>query len=232
MIHKVRKYLNLDLDHPFSINNEWEFGQKLEVIYNNVPYIYCFLRSEDYQNEFVRQEFFLDENQYHKTHYLKNKDKQEKHLLHDYVNKYKKERGCAKCGYNEHACALDMDHIDPSQKKFRVSRLCSMYKNNGLQRDIIWALAMEEIAKCQVLCKNCHSVKTKNNKCGIKKQITSYINIDDYLIQNNKSTAIQMSIDFEKILEIRKQKKKSAQNKNLVLKFEKQNIESGQLLLL
>lgn len=232
MIHKVRKYLKLDLDHPFSINSEWEYGQKLEVIYNNVPYVYCFTRLEDGQNQFIRQEFLMIENENFKNNYLKNKDKEEKHLLYNYVNKHKKERGCAQCGYNEHVCALDMDHIDPNQKRFRISKLCCMYKTNGLQRDMIWALAMEEIAKCQVLCKNCHSIKTKNNKCGNKKQKTSYANLDDYLIQNNKSTAIQMSIDFEKILEMRRQKRKSAKNKTPVLKFEKQNVESDQLLLL
>ena len=55
---------------------------------------------------------------------------------------------CAKCGSGE---ALEVDHVDPSTK------LC----NPGA----IWSRRAEfrelELAKCQVLCKRCHKVKTK-----------------------------------------------------------------------
>ena len=68
-----------------------------------------------------------------------------------FVNSYKTEIGCQHCGYNEHPVALEFDHIDPSTKKFSIgSQLMSMS----------WKSIHEEIAKCQVLCANCHQIHT------------------------------------------------------------------------
>lgn len=68
-----------------------------------------------------------------------------------WLNTYKKLRGCDSCGYNEHAVALDFDHIEPIQKKFNIShRLC-----NATLKSLF-----REIRKCRLLCANCHRVKT------------------------------------------------------------------------
>ena len=72
----------------------------------------------------------------------------------EYMQAYKLEHGCAICGYNEHACALHFDHIDPSEKEFDISR----------GRDVSWKRFLAEIAKCRVLCANCHAVETMKNK--------------------------------------------------------------------
>jgi hypothetical protein len=69
-----------------------------------------------------------------------------KHLL----NVYKMKKGCAICGYNRHGCALDFDHVDASNKVAAVSRLTL----GSIKKLFL------EIRKCQVLCKNCHSVKS------------------------------------------------------------------------
>ena len=68
----------------------------------------------------------------------------------DFTDEYKLESGCEICGYNEHACALQFDHRDPSEKLFDVSR----------GRDYPWKVFLAEIAKCRVLCANCHAVYT------------------------------------------------------------------------
>jgi len=59
-------------------------------------------------------------------------------------------RGCELCGYNEHSVALDFDHISGD-------------KVEGLARlalDWSWARLLEEVAKCRVLCANCHRIVT------------------------------------------------------------------------
>lgn len=61
----------------------------------------------------------------------------------------KLERGCIDCGYREHHEALQFDHVR-GQKKFNLSRA----------RDYSWPVVMEELAKCEVRCANCHAVKT------------------------------------------------------------------------
>jgi ribosomal protein S27AE len=54
---------------------------------------------------------------------------------------------CNKCGSAEE---LEIDHVDRKQKSFEISK--------------IWALAREkflaELAKCQLLCKSCHRIKS------------------------------------------------------------------------
>ena len=68
----------------------------------------------------------------------------------DFIRDYKLESGCEICGYDEHSCALQFDHIDPSTKLFNVAR----------GRDYPWKVFLAEIAKCRVLCANCHAVHT------------------------------------------------------------------------
>lgn len=62
----------------------------------------------------------------------------------------KVERGCVDCGYNAHPAALDFDHLPGTEKLYRV---CTMA---GMSRKLIDA----EIAKCEVVCANCHRIRT------------------------------------------------------------------------
>lgn len=76
------------------------------------------------------------------AHYWRNRE---------WIDAYKMERGCAECGFKKWPEALDFDHIDRSTKKFNISQTLRLYKNS----------LMAEIAKCQILCANCHRHKTK-----------------------------------------------------------------------
>jgi len=70
----------------------------------------------------------------------------------NYIQYMKLETGCTHCGYNEHPAALDFDHLDPTTKNYTLARMA----NRGFSLKKI----DEEIAKCQVLCANCHRIKT------------------------------------------------------------------------
>lgn len=54
---------------------------------------------------------------------------------------------CVQCG---RTTDLEIDHIDPQQKSFTVSKMWSISKERFLQ----------ELSKCQLLCKECHNFKT------------------------------------------------------------------------
>lgn len=62
-------------------------------------------------------------------------------------NKYKTGLGCSRCGYNRCGAALDFHHLDPSKKERRIQARDWKFNSPSLQA---------EIAKCILLCKNCH----------------------------------------------------------------------------
>jgi hypothetical protein len=67
-----------------------------------------------------------------------------------WVAAYKLEHGCADCGYNKHPAALDFDHL-PGVVKVRDVK-------SGLQFG--WEGLLAEVAKCEVVCANCHRIRT------------------------------------------------------------------------
>jgi len=66
-----------------------------------------------------------------------------------FLANYKLGKGCADCGYNSHHSALEFDHIE-GEKDFNVCFAKSV------------AQAKKEIEKCEVVCSNCHRVRTYN----------------------------------------------------------------------
>jgi hypothetical protein len=66
------------------------------------------------------------------------------------IDKIKLEKGCADCGYNKRPEALDFDHLPGTKKQCDIAVMTS-YGERRL---------MEEIAKCEVVCANCHRIRT------------------------------------------------------------------------
>ena len=64
------------------------------------------------------------------------------------VRAYKKEVGCASCGYKDNPDILHFHHKDPSTKINNISRMLG--KNHSMEK------IKEEIAKCDLLCISCH----------------------------------------------------------------------------
>lgn len=67
-----------------------------------------------------------------------------------WMREYKLAHGCANCGYNAHAEALDFHHKDSDTKLFDV----------GTSKTRRVKSLLAEMEKCEVLCANCHRVKT------------------------------------------------------------------------
>lgn len=56
---------------------------------------------------------------------------------------------CEICGYRKNTAALSFHHLIPADKSFAIDlRRCS----NGS-----WQKLLQEVAKCQLLCMNCHT---------------------------------------------------------------------------
>ena len=65
----------------------------------------------------------------------------------EFLRAFKVEHGCADCGYKEHHAALDFDHV-----------------KDGKSINVCFAKSVEqaksEIALCEVVCANCHRIRT------------------------------------------------------------------------
>lgn len=78
---------------------------------------------------------------------LRRQDRARAHRVLKWVRNFKMAAGCADCGYNEHHAALEFDHVR-GEKRINVCNAKSI------------AQAQAEIAKCEVVCSNCHRIRT------------------------------------------------------------------------
>ncbi len=94
----------------------------------------------------IRQRDYDDKKQYRRD-YMQERLR----IYREWIQDYKVTHGCVDCGYNAHPHALEFDHIpERGKKKFLIS--------HGAGRKIEKVLA--EIAKCDLVCANCHRVRT------------------------------------------------------------------------
>jgi len=64
--------------------------------------------------------------------------------------------GCMDCGFNAHAEALQFDHV--SGPNLLAGR---GFRQNA---DRSWKFLESEMAKCEVVCANCHAIRTANRR--------------------------------------------------------------------
>ena len=89
------------------------------------------------------------------TYYLKNKVKRRaqytayRRKILEWYREMKKSLKCEKCGFS-HPAALSFHHKDKTLKTMEVSLLVT--------RSCSRKRIEEEIAKCEILCHNCHAI--------------------------------------------------------------------------
>ena len=64
------------------------------------------------------------------------------------LDRFKTFKGCLICGYRQHPAALVFHHVYPEQKTNSVGAFLRQS----------WQAVRRELAKCVVLCSNCHAV--------------------------------------------------------------------------
>ena len=106
----------------------------------------------------ARQPRTGERGEYLKAWYVKNREKElarsraNRAARRAQVDAIKIERGCADCGYNEHAVALDFDHV----RGDKVAHVGTLVTRGHTMQTIL-----AEIEKCDVVCANCHRVRTE-----------------------------------------------------------------------
>lgn len=83
-------------------------------------------------------------------------DHYDKQQLKKRLADIKEASGCVDCGINNHII-LDFDHI--RDKKYNISRMI----HDGFS----WKAIKKEIEKCEVVCANCHRLRTYNRFMGL-----------------------------------------------------------------
>ena len=99
--------------------------------------------------------------QNNKEAYLERARAQRKEL--DLWHRQLKSEPCTDCGGKFHWCAMDFDHLGDEDKVLNVNIMVS----RGFARDRILA----EIAKCELVCANCHRVRTWNRLMAVQRDM-------------------------------------------------------------
>ncbi len=65
---------------------------------------------------------------------------------------------CTDCGIKFHPVAMEWDHLPQYVK---IANLSQMLRTSSRKK------ILNEIAKCELVCKNCHAVRTWQRQCRI-----------------------------------------------------------------
>lgn len=90
-------------------------------------------------------------------HYRANKlaylerNKRYRKEIGNYLNRIKEEQPCADCKTNYPYYVMDFDHVDGAAKEGLVSYFCKTGRIGAMKREIL---------KCEVVCANCHRLRT------------------------------------------------------------------------
>jgi hypothetical protein len=82
---------------------------------------------------------------------LYNAQKRHRIKIRSKLFSYLSTKACIECGENN-PIVLEFDHIDADIKFKSISKMLSGHYS--------WQSVEEEIKKCQILCANCHRIKT------------------------------------------------------------------------
>jgi uncharacterized protein YktB (UPF0637 family) len=86
----------------------------------------------------------------------KEMEHKKKKEFRDKLANIKENAGCADCGI-KNQIILDFDHL--KDKKYNISQM--------IRDGFSWKAIMKEVEKCEVVCANCHRIRTHKRRLGI-----------------------------------------------------------------
>jgi hypothetical protein len=131
---------------------------------------------------------------------------------------------CEKCGYDKNLSALDFHHKEPGEKE---SQLDMRTLSNSSMKWII-----EEFAKCEVLCANCHreehnpELKIKTVRVTVKKIEDSVVSISDVGKPKCCDCGVEINYTYKRCRECGDKAKRKVERPNLII-LEKEKNEHG-----
>lgn len=108
---------------------------------------YCSSCNKEYLREHYRDN----------KEYYKDKNARRKESLRRRVEAAK-QVPCADCGNSYPPVCMDFDHVSDDKEE----SIANMIKNRAS-----WTRIKEEMEKCEVVCANCHRIRTKDRYSGV-----------------------------------------------------------------
>lgn len=106
-------------------------------------------KCEDKKKEYRKEHYKNNKKQYRRwAKSAKNRGRIKKRK---FIARYSRLKGCMDCGVKDHR-VLHFDHRPDENKKRNISRMVG--ENYGMET------LKEEIRKCDVVCANCHLIRT------------------------------------------------------------------------
>lgn len=101
-------------------------------------------RCKECRNAYCRQHYASN-----KSYYL-TKNQRRRAELRDWIIEHKSKLRCNRCEFDDWR-ALHFHHSDPSKKEYTIATMAN--RGGSIKR------IEQEIAKCEVLCANCHTIE-------------------------------------------------------------------------
>lgn len=88
---------------------------------------------------------------------VKQREAERNNIRRQKIAAIKIEHGCIDCGYAQHPDALEFDHVR-GEKLFNI----------GAHGHMSWEKVEAEMAKCEIVCANCHRIRTSTRRIELK----------------------------------------------------------------
>lgn len=130
-----------------------DYTKRCSLCKQDLPYSAFALKDNKPRDTFCREckkayqrKHYADNNQYYKDRATVDKES-----IREYIRGIKATMPCADCGRKFHYCVMDFDHREGETKLFEIAHA---YRTKGrIQIE-------QEMAKCDVVCANCHRIRT------------------------------------------------------------------------
>lgn len=110
---------------------------------------------KDKEKQREAQRLWAEKNRIKNKHIIRINAQERKRALTKYIREYKESIGCTDCKIEYPFFVLQFDHVR-GEKKDNVATMV----NNRISLKVI----KEEIDKCEVVCANCHALRTWSRK--------------------------------------------------------------------
>lgn len=107
-------------------------------------------QAREYRSRYMRDVWYPKNRKKHLEYVRRNKQR-----VKAFIDEYKRQRSCTDCGFSgkEFPYVLDFDHLDGGRSK--------SFTIGSWSRAVLSIEAIEqEIAKCELVCANCHRIRT------------------------------------------------------------------------